>query len=532
MDADTKTGRQPDVVIVGAGPTGLLLAGDLAERGVAVTLLERRAAESDNTTTRAFAVHARTLEQFDARGIADELLETGTTIGGLRLFNKVSVDFSRLPTRFPFLLVTPQYQVEHALTRRALEAGARIVRGVQATGVTQDAEGVSVRAEAVTMSGSGGGDGASEPPETEYRAAYVVGTDGVRSTVREQIGLPFPGRPVIKSIMLADVRFATPPEDTLTVNGVGEAFGFIAPFGDGWFRVFGWNRRHQVPDSAPLELDEVRGVLVRSFGTDFGLAEARWLSRFHSDERQAPAYRVGRVFLAGDAAHCHSPAGGMGMNTGLQDAANLGWKLAAVLHGRVDDAESLLNSYQAERHPVGHDVLRASGALVRLALIKPWIARFARDNVGSALARVPVVVHRLAGQVTGIGIAYGRPAGAHPLVGRRVGDVQLAIEGGNTAGRLYEALRAGRFVLLGRSAEDAALAEAGDWKDDVDYAVSVNAPAALVLVRPDGYAAWASDEPDAAVRAAAAREALEARYEIRRSRRSGTPVGAGTGAAA
>ncbi len=489
-----------DVVIVGAGPTGLLLAGDLAARGVACTVLERRGEQTANTT-RAFAVHARTLEQLDARGLADELIATGTTVDEFRLFGKLAVGLADLPSRFRFVLITPQNNVERLLERRALKAGARILRGVRFTGLAQDTDGIDVHAEASEPNGEGG----ETAVETHLRASYLVGTDGVRSAVREAVGLPYPGSQVVKSLMLADVRLNEPPSEVLTVNGVAEGFAFVAPFGDGWYRVFAFDRAKQVDDSEPVDLEEVRAVMRHAFGTDFGMAESRWVSRFHSDERQVPRYRVGRVFLAGDAAHCHSPAGGQGMNTGLQDAANLGWKLAAAVQGWAP--QGLLDSYNDERHPVGKMVLRSSGALVRLALVKPYLARMARIVVGSAALRVPAVSHRAAGTITGIGISYGRPHGAHPSVGTRANDVDLT-GAGESATRLYEALRTGAFVLIGREAEAPVPLDA--WKGRVEYATASGAgtPAALTLVRPDGYVAWASDEHDAAARAAKVNAAL------------------------
>lgn len=274
-------------VVVGAGPTGLLLAGDLAAAGVEVTVLERRS--TDSNLTRAFGVHARTMEHLDARGLADELVATGQPVSKLRLFNSLKVDLGTLPSRFPYLLITPQYNVEKLLEQRALDLGARIVRGVTVTGLEPGA----VLADGDT-----------------YEADTVVGADGVHSAVREAIGMPFPGKAVLRSIMLADVRLTDAPSDVLAVNSVGDAFAFVAPFGDGWFRVFAWDQRSQQPDSAPLDLDEVRDVTRRALGTDFGMKEARWLSRFHSDERQVPHYRQGDVFLAGDAAHVHSPPAG------------------------------------------------------------------------------------------------------------------------------------------------------------------------------------------------------------------------------
>lgn len=260
--------------------------------GVPVTLLEKRPHKISNLS-RAFGVHARTLEQLDARGLADPLLATGDTITGLRLFRRLSLDLGTLPSRFPFLLITPQYEVERLLERRAREAGVEFAYESEVVGLRQDEEGVDLDVR--------GPDG----EVTAHRAAYVVGADGHHSAVRQAIGLPFPGVSVIKSLLLADVRLAQQPEGVLTVNGAGDAFAMIASFGDGWYRVMGWNSRNEAADDAPLDLDEIKDVTRRALGTDYGMHDARWLSRFHSDERQAPEYHVGRVFLAGDAAHIH-----------------------------------------------------------------------------------------------------------------------------------------------------------------------------------------------------------------------------------
>ncbi|MGW3623926.1 FAD-dependent monooxygenase [Streptomyces sp. NPDC000880] len=476
---ETSRATDADVLVVGAGPTGMLLAGDLAAAGIPVTVMERRPHETSNMT-RAFGVHARTLELLDARGLADELVKKGTPITGLRLFGRLSLDLSRLRSRFPFLLIIPQYEVEHLLERRALSAGVDFRYGTELLGLSQsaDADADAVTAEVQDADGV----------RTTLRARYLVGTDGVHSAVRKSLGLPFPGTSVIRSIVLADVRLAEEPPHLLAVNGVGDAFAFIAPFGDGWYRVMGWNRKHQVPDSEPVDLDEVREIARLALGTDHGMHDARWISRFHSDERQAPAYRTGRVFLAGDAAHVHSPAGGQGMNTGLQDAANLSWKLASVLRGDAPDPEALLDSYQSERHPVGKMVLRSSGAIVRLAMAHTPLQRAARSLAARFLNTVRPASTRAMGMISGIGIAYGGTRGAHRLMGRRAPDLELA------EGRLYELLRKGEFVLIappgaleagGTSAAPAVPGRVirAHWTTDHRTAL---------LVRPDGYIAWAS----------------------------------------
>ncbi|MEV6332142.1 FAD-dependent oxidoreductase [Streptomyces sp. NPDC051909] len=478
-----------DVLVVGAGPTGLLLAGDLAAAGLKVTVVERRPAGRSNLT-RAFAVHARTLEQLDARGLADELITTGTTISALRLFGQLSLDLARLrTTRFPFLLITPQYEVEHLLERRAVSAGVEFRYGTELRALRQDAD--TVTAELTGHDGADGtdkgdtGDDGAEGPVT-VRARYLVGTDGVRSAVRSALGLPFPGASVIRSIVLADVRLDEEPDKLLTVaaSPSGDAFAFLAPFGDGWYRVMGWDRRRQVDDDEPVELDELRTIARRALGRDYGMRDARWISRFHSDERQAPAYRAGRVFLAGDAAHVHSPAGGQGMNTGLQDAANLSWRLAAVLRGTARDPEAVLDGYQTERHPIGTRVLRTSGAIVRLAMAHTPLQRALRDLATQVIAHVRPVADRAIGQISGIGIDYGSGT-------RRVPDLKLR------EGRLHELLRAGQFVLVTpQGAEDpdgAAPALPGTAPVTADGLVRATwanpARRDTLLVRPDGYTA-------------------------------------------
>ncbi|WP_240137147.1 FAD-dependent oxidoreductase [Streptomyces sp. MUM 178J] len=470
---DTRAETRTDVIVVGAGPTGLLLAGDLAAAGLKVTLVERRAPEIANLT-RAFGVHARTLEQLDARGLADELVEKGSPVTEIRFFGQFSLDVSGLRSRFPFMLITPQYEVERLLQRRARDAGAELRYGTLLRDLGQDAEGVTAE-----LAPADGG------PATSLRARWLVGADGVRSTVRDLLGLPFPGHAVIRSMVLADVRLDAEPKGPIAVNGADGAFAFVAPFGDGWHRVMGWARDRQAPDSEQVGLDEVREIVRRSLGTDYGMHDARWMSRFHSDERQVPAYRTGRVFLAGDAAHVHSPAGGQGMNTGIQDAANLSWKLAAVLRGEAPDPEALLDSYHAERHPVGRMVLRSSGGIVRLAMAHTRLQRAVRAAAGGVMEAVTPVRRKAAGMVTGIGVRYPAPRGSHPLTGRRAPDLSLR------EGRLYELLRRGAPVLVtpqgGTPSIPPPLAGAATdatWTDPTRRT--------SLLIRPDAYVAWAA----------------------------------------
>ncbi|WP_326611782.1 FAD-dependent monooxygenase [Streptomyces scopuliridis] len=486
-----------DVIVVGAGPTGLLLAGDLAVAGRSVTLVERRP-EAVGNLTRALAVHARTLEQLDARGLADELVARGYPVRELRLLTRTPIDLTRLHSRFPYVLVVGQYEVERLLERRAREAGATFLYDTEVTGVRQEdgGAGVEVRgggadAESGAESGWGPESGSGRGSGSRVlRASYVVGTDGASSTVRRSLGLPFPGSAVIRSMVLADVRLTRTPPAPLMANAEGDFFALVGAFGDGWYRVMGWNRARQLPDSAPADLDEVREAARQALGSDYGMHSPRWISRFHSDERQAPHYRVGRVFLAGDAAHVHSPAGGMGMNTGLQDAANLSWKLSAVLDGRAGDA--LLDTYETERHPVGAMVLRASGVIIRLALTRSAPLRALRSAGSQLLVRAHPFADRVMRMVTGIGIAYPSPRGAHPLVGRRAPDLALS------SGRLYEVLRAGRFVVVGPRGDERVRSVVPGDDGPAVYAESTRSATRTLLIRPDGYIAWAADRPDPA----------------------------------
>ena len=463
------TGHEVDVLVVGAGPTGLTVAGDLARVGRSVTVLERW--PEINPSSRAFATMARTLEVLDARGIADDLLVRSHKASGVTIFGGARIDLTHLDSPYRFAMITPQTNVDQALSAYAVAQGAEIRRGIEVVGLEQDADGVSV----TTRPDEGG--------VARWRAAYLIGADGAHSTVRGLLGVDFPGKTVLSSMVLADVKLADGPAGGgLTLGSTRDEFAFLAPYdrqeaGGSWYRVMVWDRNNQVPDSQPVDAEEVVGVLARAMGADLGVLAVRWKSRFHCDERQVAQYRHSRVFLAGDAAHVHSPMGGQGMNTGIQDAVNLAWKIDAVLDG-ADDA--VLDSYHDERHPIGKRVLLQSGLMARGVTLHPRIARCLRNLLAPRLLRVPRVRDELAGSFAGTTLRYAHRAGESALVGTRATQIPL------TQDRLTQLQREPGFVLIRESGRPAL-----DVIDLHQAERSDSGPA--VLVRPDGYIAWAGD---------------------------------------
>jgi len=466
-----------DVIVVGAGPTGLALACELALAGVRCRVLERRAEEPN--ITRAFAVHARTLELLDARGLADEVLLRGVRVDSVAPVPGASLDLGVLGSRYPMIFIAPQSGTERVLQARAERLGVEIVRGAEVLGIRQDDAGVRVEV--------GGAH-----PRTE-QARYLVGCDGAHSAVRRLIGVDFAGRQYETHILLADVQLAEPPAEAMFARTGTDGAVISVPFGDGWFRVIAWDRqRDRVPLAEPVTYDEMRDAFRRIAGSDLGMGRPRWSTRFLSERRQAARYRVGRVFLAGDAAHVHSPLGGQGMNTGIQDAMNLGWKLAAAVHGTA--APWLLDSYEGERHPVGERVLKLTDTFNRLVLGQSKVRNALQALAIRAILRFPRSRLAMAERISGIGIGYpARPGAEHAWAGRRMPD--LDCEGT----RLYEHLRDGRFVLVTRDplALDGLPAVRGV------RSCALSGPA-MVLVRPDGYVAWASEHLLSAPRTSAA----------------------------
>jgi len=468
------TVQEVDVIVVGAGPTGLTAAGDLARSGRSVVVLERR--PTINPASRAFTTMARTLEVLDARGIADGLLARSHQAPGVTIFGGARIDLTNLDSSYRFAMITPQTHVDQAIAGYAVAQGADVRRGMAVVALEQDDNGVTV-----TARPGGGGD------QQRWRAKYVIGADGAHSSVRRLTGVEFPGKTILSSIVLADVKLADGPTDGgLTLRSTRNEFAFLVPYdrhdSDGsWYRTMLWERRNQVPDSARVGREEIATVLAKAVGADLGLLEVGWKSRFHCDERQVEQYRHDRVFLAGDAAHVHSPMGGQGMNTGIQDAANLAWKIDAVLGGADD---SVLDSYHDERHPIGRRVLRQSGLMARGVTLHPRVARAIRNLLAPRVLRIARVRDAVAGSFAGTTLRYAHRAGENALVGTRATQIPLTQE------PLTQLQREPGFVLIRE--RGAAVVDV----TDLHQAQRADSGPA-VLVRPDGYIAWVGDSAQA-----------------------------------
>ena len=453
---------ESDVIVVGGGPTGVMLAGELRMHGVRVLVLERDA--EPTRVVRALGLHARSIELLDQRGLLDPFLASGQQypIGGFAGISKPTPD--RLDTAHPYVLGIPQPTTDRLLTEHAIDLGVEIRRGSDVVELSQDDRGVTVDL----------ADG------TQVRSRYLVGCDGGRSTVRKQLGVGFPGEPATREWLSGEVELTASPEEVAAVvtevRRTQRGFG-VGPSGAGLYRVVVPAEGVAEDRSSPPTIEEVGQRLWVVAGTDFGVHSPRWLTRFGDATRQAERYRSGRVLLAGDAAHVHPPTGGQGLNLGLQDAFNLGWKLAAEVDGWAP--EGLLDSYHTERHPVGADVLATTRAVAELLSTEPG-PRAVRRLV-SDLMDFDEVNRFLVEKVTAIGIRYDLGEG-HRLVGRRLRDVRL------TRGRLYALMHEGRGLLLDQTGR---LSVAG-WADRVDHVVDVSeeldVPAALL--RPDGHVAW------------------------------------------
>lgn len=455
-----------DVVVVGGGPTGLMLAGELRLQGVRVLVLEREAEPSG--VVRALGLHVRSIEVMDQRGLLERFLEHGTKhmVGGF--FAGLGTSWpARLDSAHSYVLGIRQPVTERLLLERAEELGVELRRGVEVVALSQDEHGVTTEL----------ADG------TRERSRYLVGCDGGRSTVRKLLGVSFPGEPTRVETLLGEMRLtATPATLSAVMTEVRKTqprFGAM-PLGDGLYRVIVPAAGVTEDRSIPPTLDEVRRQLRAIAGTDFGVHSPRWLSRFGDATRLAERYRVERVLLAGDAAHIHPPTGGQGLNLGIQDSVNLGWKLAAEVNGWAPDG--LLDSYHTERHPVAASVLDNTRALMELMSQEPGAQAVRR--LMAELMELDEVIRYLIEKITAIGIRYDFGDG-HQLLGRRLRDIALK------RGRLYELMRGGRGLLLDQTGR---LSVAG-WADRVDHVVDVSEEldVGAVLLRPDGHVAWVGE---------------------------------------
>jgi 2-polyprenyl-6-methoxyphenol hydroxylase-like FAD-dependent oxidoreductase len=476
-----------DVLIAGAGPTGLMLAGELALAGVDVVAIVERRASQDLAGSRSGGLHSRTIEIFDQRGIADRFLAEGQK-AQVTGFAGVKFDISDFPTRHPYGLGLWQTHIERILAGWVDELKVPIYRGIEVTGFAQDDTGVDVEL-------SNG---------QSVRAAYLIGCDGGRSLVRKAAGIDFPGSDPTTSNLIAEVEMTEIPEFGIRRNALG-----IHSFGRKEYKIVDGKiiyadegpigvlvTERQAGATAEPTLGDLSDALIAAFGTDYGVHSPTYISRFTDMARQAASYRNGRVLIAGDAAHIHPPDGGQGLQTGVQDAVNLGWKLAQVVKGI--SPEGLLDTYEAERHPVAARVLRNTMASVALRR-EDDRTKALRDTMAELL-NMAEPRQRFAAEMSELGIHYDLGEG-HPLLGRRMPDLDLTTANGPL--RVFTLLHKARPVLLNLGepggfditpwAQRVQLIDAkygGGW--ELPAIGAVTAPTA-VLIRPDGYVAWVGD---------------------------------------
>ncbi|MET8082265.1 rifampin monooxygenase [Streptomyces sp. NPDC005303] len=455
-----------DVIIAGCGPTGAMLAAELRLHGVRVLVLEKETEPA--SFVRIVGLHMRSLELMAMRGLLDRVREHGRQRPAGGFFAAIDKPAPQgLDSAHPYLVGIPQPVIVDLLQAHAIQLGAQVRLGCAVAGFEQDEDRVTVR----TADGE------------QLRSRYLVGCDGGRSTVRKLLGVGFPGEPSRTETLMGEMEVGVPQEEiapkVAEIRETHHRF-WLRPFGQGVYSVV--VPAGEVGDrSKPPTLEDFRHQLRAVAGTDFGVHSPRWLSRFGDATRLAERYRVGRVLLAGDAAHIHPPVGGQGLNLGVQDAFNLGWKLAAEIRGWAP--ETLLDTYEAERHPVALDVLDNTRAQMELLSTEPGPRAVRR--LLTELMDFDQVNRRLIEKITGIGIRYDFGAGPD-LLGRRLRDIDLE------QGHLYGLLHRGRGLLLDRTER----LTVGGWSDRVDQLADPTAALDVpcVLLRPDGHVAWIGDE--------------------------------------
>ncbi|GAA2677121.1 FAD-dependent monooxygenase [Actinoplanes palleronii] len=478
-----------DVVIVGCGPVGAFLAGELRLAGVRVVVLERAAAPTVHS--RAFRLQTRTLELLDLRGLLDRFVADAVKIPKTHFaaIRPPLLDLDLLDSEHPYTLGIPQARTEAYLAEHATGLGAEIRRGHEVTGVEQTDDRVVLRV-------------SSPAGRYSLAADYVVGCDGGRSVVRKTAGIGFPGSPGTVSALLGDVTLADPAAFPSGIPGTlrtrsGLVMAVAMP--DTGIRVFTCEFDRPVPDrDAPVTMEELRAAVARVTGTEIEMTAPTWLARFTDASRVVDRFHNGRVFLAGDAAHVHFPIGAQGLNLGIQDAMNLGWKLAGRIHGWAPD--DLLDSYDRERRPAADRVVLETRA--QLALMNSDERIDPLREVFRELLAIDEVNRHLSRMLTGLDARYAPAAGAHPLVGQLFPPLRLCTADGPV--RVADLLRTGRPVLVDPGDDPSVATVAAGWRDRVDVVTARQeggAPLGGLLIRPDGYVAWAAtpgEEPAAA----------------------------------
>jgi 2-polyprenyl-6-methoxyphenol hydroxylase-like FAD-dependent oxidoreductase len=504
-----------DVLVVGAGPVGLTLACELARSGVRCRIIDKTAAPA--STSRALAIFPRTLEMFEMMGISDTVLKAGHQLNGVALYNQSGqighIGFSNLPSRYRFAISLPQSETERILIEHLGHFGIVVEREKELVALSASDDGV----QAVVRDAEG--------REDRFQSSWLIGCDGAHSSVRHFLGIRFEGEAYPETFFLADVKIDSPLDHIhIHLFLTGEGVVGIFPFGGDRCRVIvSTQTQPELEPPGDLHLDEIRAIVENRTRSGIKLTDPVWLSRFRISHRKIPGFRVGHVFLAGDSAHIHSPAGGQGMNTGIQDACNLAWKLALVVEKESPD--SLLNSYNEEREPVAKMVLSLTDRLTRMATLQGTLGQQLRDALVPILTGIDLVEDRIAETVAEIGIHYRRSSivsgkSGHALhAGDRAPDCELQLDTGGQPFRLFELFRkpvhhlllfagadlniASRFddlrVSIGRYFKeliDSHLVIRGtqagysgvlfDW-DGAAHALYEAEPGAILLVRPDGY---------------------------------------------